>query len=374
MSHSEPDSTVVSTDMVTIEKSLERRQRGVVVTLALGSETDDPVAVRIVDAVPEDCPTEEIGFHPEHEPRNWSIDGNEVVCECVAPPADDHRVVYGITMADGEEPDTLEPLLGEPAVERARWVDPAVLDTEGNDPLFPESDHLVDGDDDGDSHSGGMTSLLSDVKNAVLSDDGSAKSGPGTAGDGSDIDGGFEPPDTGEGSRGAAATETDTEVADGEADPDRVAEADGSGRPMDGDGSVDVAPHVDPGTTDESSAFAGDAVEGDPTKSLEVRMRYLHSRVDEFAAYADALEGIIDEHGTATEIQEEFDDAEAERETLRDHIEEVSSDVEALGDEVSDLREEFDTVRTEIDELRTEVRELATIRDAFSEAFGNDGD
>lgn len=123
----------------------------------------------------------------------------------------------------------------------------------------------------------------------------------------------------------------------------------------------------------------------------EVRFRHVQSRMDDFQAYVDALEGIINTHGTAsefvenierevTDIQDELGAIRGEVETVEDGIETADDDRERLDDEVAkidrtvegvahDLRELRDLVGTIEDRTDSLETELAAAREERADQF-----
>lgn len=142
------------------------------------------------------------------------------------------------------------------------------------------------------------------------------------------------------------------------------------------------------------------------SESTNVRLRHLQSRVDDLAAYTEAMEAFIDEHGTAEQLISGFeDDVEDLREDfavleseagvddhtleriddLEDELEPVgerfddleelvganTDDVTALADEVemleSDLGSEVEAVAEEVDKVAVQISELQALDDRFDD-------
>ncbi|WP_227376669.1 hypothetical protein [Haladaptatus halobius] len=68
----------------------------------------------------------------------------------------------------------------------------------------------------------------------------------------------------------------------------------------------------------------------DTPESTNVRIRHLQSRVDDLAAYTEALEEFIDDNGTAQSIIEEV---ENEVEAVRGELGAMNDDIESTKDE-----------------------------------------
>jgi hypothetical protein len=111
----------------------------------------------------------------------------------------------------------------------------------------------------------------------------------------------------------------------------------------------------------------------DPRTSTELRLDHLHSRVDELAAYTDALEAFLDEEGTAqrilTELSENIASLEARTDDLEDELESRTSDLEAqLESRTSEVEDQFASRIDDLaDRLETEVGEARTERETIED-------
>lgn len=125
----------------------------------------------------------------------------------------------------------------------------------------------------------------------------------------------------------------------------------------------------------------------------EVRFRHVQSRMDDFEAYVEALEGIINTHGTASEfvdsierrVSDLHDDlgavrdevraveaglerADGEREQLREEVSELDNTVAGITEDLGTLRETVETVDDRTATLDAELREeLADVREERAE-------
>ncbi|MEF8801893.1 MAG: hypothetical protein V5A38_09480 [Halolamina sp.] len=121
----------------------------------------------------------------------------------------------------------------------------------------------------------------------------------------------------------------------------------------------------------------------------EVRFEHMQSRMEDFEAYANALEEIINTHGTASEfvdgierkvtdlndeisavrsevtaVEEGVAAAGDEREELTDEVEALDETVAGLTDELAELHDLVETVDDRTDTLETDLREeLDEVRD-----------
>ncbi|WP_439025884.1 hypothetical protein [Haloarchaeobius sp. DT45] len=123
----------------------------------------------------------------------------------------------------------------------------------------------------------------------------------------------------------------------------------------------------------------------DPQRSTEVRIDYLQSRVERFAAYADAMEAFLDENGTGKEaledLQTDLDALEAEHEALSSELTAEREDRERLHETVDAHEKELqrlDELESSLDSLRVDFEaraetvtgELRELRDAVDELAG----
>lgn len=94
-------------------------------------------------------------------------------------------------------------------------------------------------------------------------------------------------------------------------------------------------------------------------RSEEVHLEHLQSRLEEFAAYADGLAELIDEHGTASEIVEE----------MRAEIAATRESVAALEDRRDADAGDHDSVGDRLDALDDRLAGLADRLDTVDERF-----
>ena len=133
------DESVVETEGMKVTKSFDAEGFPVpAVTFRVESDRNDPVGLRITDEIPEGFGIEQIGFHPDYGSEHWTATGEGVVrFERTVNPGEAFTTVYGIRMADDEEP---TPFLEAPSVE----VDPSAIEEEEIDEVVPkESSEVV---------------------------------------------------------------------------------------------------------------------------------------------------------------------------------------------------------------------------------------
>jgi len=96
-------------------------------------------------------------------------------------------------------------------------------------------------------------------------------------------------------------------------------------------------------------------LEPEPSSVETARIEHLQSRVEDVAAYAEALEEFLDEEGTAEELIEDF---RSDVEDLRGEVQELDDEVGELDEAVQDLDAEVDTVQSDLGETDEQVDEL----------------
>ncbi|WP_435344820.1 hypothetical protein [Haloarchaeobius sp. HRN-SO-5] len=131
-----------------------------------------------------------------------------------------------------------------------------------------------------------------------------------------------------------------------------------------------------------------------PKPSVDVRLRYLGGRVDDLAAYTDAIEAFIDEEGTAhgllTDVQDRLGSLEREHSDLADGLDEQATELSDVRDAVDDLAEavggveadvaqleatvtdhddELQEVRATLDDTTTELRETTATTEEHGDAI-----
>ena len=166
-----------------------------------------------------------------------------------------------------------------------------------------------------------------------------------------------------------------------------------------GDGS-DTAVALSADSEDSNGATTTDRTEQRHTRrSIETRVDRLSARVEKFAAYSTALEGLIDDHGTApefidrvendleecerqlhaveTEIEglnrrfgAKFDDIETDISTQSGAIGRVKSDIKALDERVTGVEDELTSLREEFSELQATIDEFSEFKESLADVFG----
>ncbi len=217
-------------------------------------------------------------------------------------------------------------------------------------------------------------------------------------------------------------TATMTRSGTSQSDSGEPSSAGGSATP----GSSGSSSSTSPGSagipgpaTGSAETSAIDSGEGRDRRSVEARVDWLSARVGEFAAYTDALEELINEHGTAPElidrlegeiaglderlddvddrvdglqdraegiesgveddvqrIEDSLEDGSAERDALEGRIDgleselgEVRESVRAVEGEVSEVSEKVSAMREDLDAVRTEVNRLTEMGESLADVF-----
>jgi uncharacterized coiled-coil DUF342 family protein len=417
MGSSQPSEEVtVSADGITVVKRFEEDEFPVpAIAFEFRSARDEPVTVRLRDAVPDGVAVEDLGFHPEYGSEYWTVDDGAVSFERELGAGTEYTTVYGIR-ATGED---IERFLVEPTIEA---VDPPLPDTGGADEHADTQEvDVVPGDQDA-------------VKEAIAGE-GAVPGLEDEGGDGADTEDETEPLDLEEPTAGTddeetasgageeaeaaadepdeeveAAATADTRIKEGTEDEQgeepepairEVAAGEAAAQPVDGGLLAALAEEIRSDDVDEEDLeLLRDTVEATGTVdgSTEARIRQLQRDVADLRAYTDALDEFLDENGTAQQVLEDareqidsFEDKLAEfgetvervesdaaeatataRETeeavgtLRDEVDGVHENVEDVGEDiddveadVEDVEEDLEGVQTEVGEVQTDVDDLA---------------
>jgi hypothetical protein len=355
-----PERTVTE-EGISLTKSYETDEFPVpTVDFRLRSERDDGAMVRLVDAIPEEVPSGDLGFHPDYGGEDWMVEGDSAVFERRIAPDGEYRTVYGIRTEDHDpewfmtDPTLDVSGLGDGTTEAAD-AESAATDTDaaatpGRDSSQAARD-VISGDRD--------VSGPDDTIGAVDISGGGSSEPDGTetagAGAGSGASGGAGAGRVGgaEGSVGAALA---AELRNGElADADREL----------------LAAELD---TDGASG--------------EVRLSHLQSRISDLEAYTDALEEFIDENGPARQLIEDLTEqvetiedelasldertSESERaiEALDGDVEANAEDIDALDRDIADAEAEIDETQASVGDLRADIDDINEWRERISSVLG----
>ncbi|WP_254831020.1 hypothetical protein [Haloglomus salinum] len=410
---------------VTLHRTVERLDQGIVVTYELTAEADTPVAVDLTQPLPDELAMADVGFRTDAAPGEWSVDGETVHGTGTVP--DDEAVEYVLGLKLPEAPDRLptfpEPDLsdadaGTAAADATADSEPGAA-AESDDDTEPEAgastaatDETPDdegtdtGDDDGPALVGNTDGALAESVRQVIGDDSDEGNGtPGTAA----TDGGPEtvgaggsgdtpaprgtPEDTDSGLEAAvAAVESELDeaaddplsagndtadedppeldlsppepdAAEGDEEAETTEKEGGAAEEPDAGGSTADAPHD--GESTGTTAAAGARVD-------ELADRLAAADEADQRAIRSALglddEGGADHGGTVTvrleQLESRLSAFEAYEDALADFIEDTGT-VESVAATATEAAEAAEELQAEVADLREEV---AAARESVEEA------
>ena len=155
----------VTDGLVAVEREIERREVGIVATYRVTTENERPVAVRVVNDLP-DRSTDGTGFHPSREPRWWTVEDGRLTFKDTVGSAAPATFEFGLAVRGGFDGSVS---LSPPEIAGA---EPVGVTREGDRVVFPGAD--ADGED-GAADAGrvsepedGRGGLLSGVRSAVF--------------------------------------------------------------------------------------------------------------------------------------------------------------------------------------------------------------
>lgn len=121
-----------SSQLATVERTVEETPGGFVATIRVTNAVDRTVVARIVDELPAHAAIEGIMLHPETEPARWGLEDHTLVLEMAVGPGTESTVRYELESA--ALPDAL------PAV-RVELAQPVDHDVETDDevPCFRDT-------------------------------------------------------------------------------------------------------------------------------------------------------------------------------------------------------------------------------------------
>jgi soluble cytochrome b562 len=185
---------------VTLDRTVERLDQGIVVTYELTTETDAPAAVDLTQTLPAELAVADVGFRTDAAPAEWSVDEETVHGTGTAPV--DGTVEYVLGLKLPEAPDRL-PTFPEPELSAAdaEMTDPeaapdgTVSETTGTDAdsetqasettEAPADEGDEQEDDDGPALVGNTDGALAEsVRQVIESDSGETDTTRTTATDG----------------------------------------------------------------------------------------------------------------------------------------------------------------------------------------------
>ena len=349
MADVEPDEPVVESDAgVTIEKSYEPEDFPVpAIAFVIRSERDEPASIRLVDTVPQEVRSEDIGFHPEYGAEFWEQEGNTITFMRTFEPDEEFVTVCGLR---GQAADDIDQFLTEPrldGVEPSSGADDSeavvrdVIDEEADssDPVDLESDE-VDFDIELEDPSGGTRTTGGpdqqddvDVPDVSLEPDVEPESESE-----SEPDTDIEPEPEAE-TDAEPDPETESEIND-DVEPERETEPDSDADSGTGfaAGSVEAA----------SEGTAG--VEGSVVAALAEELRTVDPDDEDVAAVRETL--LAEEAGSDSELRETV-------ETTADRLDDVESDLESTEAAVADVESELQELESAVEGATAEAADAA---------------
>ncbi len=421
MASSQPSEEVtVSVDGITVVKRFEEDEFPVpAIAFEFRSAREEPVTVRLRDAVPEGVAVEDLGFHPEYGSVYWTVDDGGITFERELEADTEYTTVYGIRATDTKD---IDQFMLEPTIEA---VDPPLPD--GADTQPPEVD-VVPGDQEavkdaisGDGTVPGLeeaesedTDTETDAEAETLDlNEPTAETGEGgaepdeadepaeattevatvhtadEAGADTTADGETEPADPGEDGSDDEAGSADSASAGADPEPAvRRAETPEAGESVDGSLVAALAEEVrenDPPEEDVELLREALGVADRADGTTEARLQQLQQDIADLRAYVGALDEFLDENGTAQQVLEDargqvdsferqlaefgqtVDRVETNTEAATTMVEEAEaevetlrSDLEGVSDEVGDVQDSVGDIDAEVDDVGDTVTELRT--------------
>ncbi|WP_458208996.1 AAA family ATPase [Haladaptatus sp. NG-SE-30] len=313
---------------VTVEKSFDGEEFAVpAIRFELRSNRDDAVTVRITDRIPTDFPMDNVGFHPEYENENWTAyKDHRVQFERTLEPGEVLTTVYGVRLSNWQD---AENFLSEPELEEITPVSAdANVETEQ-----PMEEHTI-------------TDIVSEDSSQVVRDVIAGDSGLPGLGDEGDEE----------------STVGDDGILESPAESDAVESTDRQASPpRPGSVAAALADEIHAGEVNDADLrLIQQELDLDTPESTNVRIRHIQSRVDDLAAYTEALEEFIDDNGTAQTLINEF---ENEVESVRSELGAMNDDIESVKDEGAQARARVADLENNLTDLEDEIGELGEFGD-----------
>lgn len=380
----EPSTIEVFRGNLRDEREVRVRDTGIVVTHRISPTGASSVEFQVIDPFPGAVDAAESAFHRGHEPPHGRIANDSAVVGGVVGADDELVVRYGLRTVrplQSEDVGTLQST-SAPSIEFARTVDHAPAEEADLErPSMARSAGAGERDDadpsaDFEWFRRGLADPSSETDGVDVGDDSTPVSEHPEPDPRSSRSGGGVPPN-----EPVAADETGTSVPAPVRPPDE-----GTRRAATGDGGGPETARDEPGRSAAGSSrcdVVGALLEDLETGSLDVdgrrrliaalddlltsdgsrppgtgrRLRKLEADVQTIEAYAEALEAIIDEHGTAEEFLA----------TVRDDIASLERTLETLGRDLDRERETSETLEEGLASVDDDVAALDTRLDRVDE-------
>ncbi len=376
---------------VVVERTVEYVERGAIVTLTAGSRAPERTGFALVEEFPPELPVSDAGFQAGTEPAGGYVSGSGARIEETVAPDEELTVVYALQFyepaadADLGEPELTtgrdRSTVGQTSSVRARGGSgstAAASPDVGTDGWRWLPAARADGGREavGSGGPGDTTASGNDVSGSVdgqrATADGSGRVEVVDAA--TDGDGAVPTVDRVDATEAADRVEEAVETAerigptaDAVVAPDDGA-ADGESGERDGSEESVVAELVaelrDGAVSDRERAALRRELGAGHAGPEDVRIEHLESRMSEFAAYAEALREVIDEHGTAEAFVGRFED----------RIDGLRTDLDAVESELSATRETVAGVESGLERLENELGALEERTGADLEALREEVD
>jgi prefoldin subunit 5 len=376
MADVEPDELVVESDAgVTVEKSYEPEDFPVpAIAFVIRSERDEPASIRLVDTVPQEVPSEDIGFHPEYGAEFWEQDGNTITFTRTFEPDEEFVTVYGLR---GQAADDIGRFLTEP---RLDGVEPSG----GADDSEAAVRDVIDEEETGEDLEGGTTDVEPDVDaDAEASDDSEEANSSDPVdleSDEVDFDIELEDPDGGTRTTGEPDQQDDVDVPDVgfepdvEPEPESESEMDTDIEPEpetepetdaepDSETDIDIEPERETEPDPDADSGAGFAagsveaasegtagVEGSVIAALAEELRAVDPDDEDVAAVRETL--LAEEAGSDSDLRETV-------ETTADRLDDIESDLESTEAAVADVESELREFESAVEGATAEAADAA---------------
>ncbi|WP_254862629.1 hypothetical protein [Halovivax gelatinilyticus] len=372
----------------------------------IDSSHDEPVVVRLGETIPESFPMDAVGFHPEYHSDQWTaFQNHRVEFEGTVDPDSSLVTVYGIRIDDDFDP---EPFLTEPTIDE---VDTKSASTTEADPdaleevipedrnevvksiLSDDSEELPGLDsDESDESSSDDQSIELDIDAAAervanqRGGDEDVKTDSSDPSDETTVE--FDDSSVSE-PESQPSDEADDDTDDGESDetsgvadpdPSPSGESTESLTPTEVASSLATAIRSEEIDTDDLQTIR-DALEPTSEPISAVKVEHLQNRVEEVAAYSNALETFLEEEGTGAQVIErvtselesirsDIDALESELEKSSSSVDSVEQSVDSLTDTMSALESSVSENTTSIDTVESRLDSLAELTETIESSVG----
>lgn len=310
------------------------------------STATQPQTVRITESLPDSFSVDDIGFHPRFDKEGWTAyQDNRLVYQRTIEPDEPRETVYGLRIED-------------PADAEALMVPPEV--TIVDDETAPLSGTETDVTTIADIAPATDTTAVKDLLSAA--DASPSRSAPSSSP--------FKTADEEHDATDSVPTATASESSShpSESDDDQST----TDQPL----VTQLAAELERGVaTDEELATIRNALDVASTRRMDARISHLQSRVEDRAAYEDALEEFLDAEydRMIPELQADVSDLATTVEELTERIADIESEqsTDDVTAELEALETQLDTIESEIETMEAEIAALQDWRNHLSETFSS---